>query len=148
LDFVQAQIDDPDEQKMIRASHDPINAPPSIEKLKVLQSISSAVVDQTATLLTFHFSKFINDLHMRSFLFVLAQNSISTAPSRRWCQRVGNQADPILDSVSQNDNIRALTSQCRWFIDDIFKQCVIVCMMPQPQQISKRLQVTCWHDFP
>jgi hypothetical protein len=41
--------------------------PPAIEKLKVLQAMSSAIVDQSAAILIGHFSKFIHALHVVAF---------------------------------------------------------------------------------
>ncbi len=117
LDFVQAQIDDFDESRLMRhveaayqrkitdyvhdhvslpwshvipiafssngvfhpasllfidwflcqASRVPVSEPPAIEKLRVLQAMSSAIVDQSASILTCHFSKFINALHVSAF---------------------------------------------------------------------------------
>jgi hypothetical protein len=52
---------------LCKAARTPINAPPSVEKLKVLHAISKAIVDQTATLITGHFTKFIHHLHSRIF---------------------------------------------------------------------------------
>ena len=46
---------------LVRASHVPVSEPPFFEKLKVLQAISSAIVDQTASILATHFSKYIYD---------------------------------------------------------------------------------------
>jgi hypothetical protein len=117
LDFVQAQIDDFDESRVMRhieaayqhkitnyvrdhvsfpvshiipiafssngvfhpasllfidwflcqASRVPVCEPPAIEKLRVLQAMSSAIVDQSAAILACHFSKFINALHVSAF---------------------------------------------------------------------------------
>lgn len=67
---------------LCRASREAVNAPPAIEKLKVLQAMSSAIVDQTATILTIHFSKFINELHMKAFPHVLAESTSSGASAR------------------------------------------------------------------
>lgn len=117
LDFVQAQIDDFDESRLMRhietayqrkisalvrdhvsiprsriipiafssngvfhpssllfidwflcqASRVPVVAPPATEKLRVLQAMSSAIVDQSAAILTVHFSKFIHALHVTAF---------------------------------------------------------------------------------
>ena len=46
---------------LVRASHVPVSEPPFFEKLKVLQAIRSAIVDQTASILATHFSKYIYD---------------------------------------------------------------------------------------
>ena len=135
IDFVQAQIDDPDERNIMRhinaayqakisellrdhlliprtsiipfafcsnglihpqsllfidwflcrASHAPINEPSAIEKLRVLHAISGAIVDQTATLVTSHFNRFIYSLYDKEFPVVLsgARGSLSTRQGRR-----------------------------------------------------------------
>jgi hypothetical protein len=44
--------------------------------------MSSAIVDQTTTILTIHFSKFINELHMKAFPHVLAEGACSGASAR------------------------------------------------------------------
>jgi hypothetical protein len=62
---------------LVRAARTPINEPPSIEKLKVLNAMSAAIVDQTASILTAHFSLFITSLHEKSFPMVLASASQS-----------------------------------------------------------------------
>jgi ribonuclease HI len=127
VDFVQAQIDDPDPEAVLRhlsrahaekinelvrshiniprssiipfafssngvihpaalafvdlflckAARIPINEPPSLEKMKVLHAISKAIVDQTATLITGHFTKFIYSLYNRSFPITAAISSVS-----------------------------------------------------------------------
>jgi hypothetical protein len=66
---------------LCKAARTPINVPPSVEKMKVLHAISKAIVDQTATLITGHFSKFIYSLYNRSFTTAAAISSIS-APRR------------------------------------------------------------------
>ena len=52
---------------LCRASRVPVSEPPAIEKLKVVQAMSSAIVDQSAAILTCHFSKFISSLHVSTF---------------------------------------------------------------------------------
>jgi hypothetical protein len=52
---------------LCRASRVPVTEPPAIEKLKVVQAMSSAIVDQSAAILTCHFSKFIHSLHSSAF---------------------------------------------------------------------------------
>jgi hypothetical protein len=52
---------------LCQASRVPVCEPPAIEKLKVLQAMSSAIVDQSAAILTHHFSKFIHALHVIAF---------------------------------------------------------------------------------
>jgi hypothetical protein len=49
---------------LCHTSRVPVSEPPAIEKLKVLQAMSSAIVDQSAAVLTLHFSKFIHALHV------------------------------------------------------------------------------------
>ena len=132
IDFVQAQIDDPDERNtmrhvnnayqrkitelvrdhisiprtsiipfafcsngvfhpqslmfldwfLCRASHAPIDQPPAVEKLRVLQAISSAVVDQTATILSSHFNRFVYLLYERSFPLLLPEEQGRFLPRR------------------------------------------------------------------
>ena len=81
-----------------------------MEKLRVLHVMSSAIVDQTATILTIHFSKFINELHMKAFPHVLAEGAFSGASARLhtrqgrrplWQRAVGG-ADAVLSSQSQH----------------------------------------------
>jgi len=135
IDFVQAQIDDPDDKNIMRhinasyqakisellrdhlliprtsiipfafcsngvihpqsllfidwflcrASHAPINEPAAIEKLRVLHAISGAIVDQTATLITSHFNRFIYSLYDTEFPLALsgARGSLSSRQGRR-----------------------------------------------------------------
>jgi hypothetical protein len=142
LDFVQAQIDDPREDKvmlninrahrtkimeatrdhptlprsaiipmvfasngvfhpsslvfldwfLVRASHAPVSEPPSFEKLRVLQAISSAIVDQTASILTTHFAKYTNDCYARAFPCILPRSGSApdTTSSRRRHRRFGS----------------------------------------------------------
>lgn len=140
LDFVQAQIDDPREDKvmshinrahrtkiteaardhptlprsaiipmvfasngvfhpsslvfldwfLVRASHAPVSEPPSSEKLKVLQAISSAIVDQTASILTTHFAQYTHDSYARAFPCVLPRSVPDTTSSRRRKRRFGS----------------------------------------------------------
>jgi hypothetical protein len=77
---------------LVRASHSPVSEPPSLEKLRVLQAISSAIVDQTASILTTHFSKFTYALHSREFPCVLSQGASTTVSSRRRLRRLGRCA--------------------------------------------------------
>ncbi len=80
------------------------------EKLKVPQAMSSAIVDQTAAILAIHFSKFINDLHVKAFPLALVQGANSNASSRRrtQCNRhwpINSEAsstDAALNSLSQH----------------------------------------------
>ena len=67
---------------LCRASRVPVSEPPAIEKLKVIQAMSSAIVDQSAAILTCHFSKFINELHMKAFPHVLAESTSSGVSAR------------------------------------------------------------------
>jgi hypothetical protein len=78
---------------LCRASRVPISEPPSIEKLMVLQRMSSAIVDRTATIISSHFYNFITSLHEQSFPLVLA--SARQAPERlpgRRAHRVFSQS--------------------------------------------------------
>jgi len=138
IDFVQAQIDDPDERNIMRhinasyqakifellrdhlliprtsiipfafcsngvihpqsllfidwflcrASHAPINEPSAIEKLRVLHAISGAILDQTATLITSHFNRFIYSLYDKEF--PLASSGGRGNPSSRQGRRLGH----------------------------------------------------------
>ena len=87
---------------LCRASRVPVNEPPALEKLKVLQAMSCAIVDQTATILTSHFSTFTNALHARAFPLVLAMSSRDNPrrpvrrPSRASCRNAA------LNSFSQS----------------------------------------------
>ena len=137
LDFVQAQIDDFDESRLMRhietayqrkitnyvhdhvsfplthiipiafssngvfhpasllfidwflcqASRVPVCEPPAIEKLRVLQAMSSAITDQSAALLTCHFSKFINALHVTAFPMGVPQLQHAHKLARRGAPR-------------------------------------------------------------
>ncbi len=101
---------------LCRASREHVKGPPAHEKLRVLHAMSAAVVDQTATILTIHFSRFLNDLHAKVFPHVLAQGPGVTAPLRhrsriRRSTLTGGtlQADAMLDSLSQHSSSAALT---------------------------------------
>jgi hypothetical protein len=85
---------------LVQAARTPINEPPAIEKLKVLNAMCAAIVDQTATILTSHFSQFITVLHNQSFPLVLASASqpLSQRSSRRALFPSQNAA---LSSLSQ-----------------------------------------------
>jgi ribonuclease HI len=88
---------------LCKAARTPINEPPSIEKMKVLHAISKAIVDQTATLLTGHFSKFIHCLHNRTFPINAALSSIP-APRRGYvCRSRQVSAGPPSLTVSGGD---------------------------------------------
>jgi hypothetical protein len=151
IDFVQAQIDDPDPDSMMthlsrshankihelvrshiniprssiipfafssngvihpaalafihwflcKASRIPINEPASVEKMKVLHAISKAIVDQTATFITGHFSKFIHHLHSCAFPITVALSSIQAPQGGRpQCARQLSPTEPPESSVS------------------------------------------------
>ena len=68
---------------LCRASRQPLAEPPSNEKLKMLHAMTKAIVDSTASILSEHFSKFINQLHHASFPFVLSQGDAEVATARR-----------------------------------------------------------------
>ncbi len=137
LDFVQAQIDDFDESRLMRhveaayqrkitsyvhdhvsfpvshiipiafssngvfhsasllfidwflcqASRVPVCEPPAIDKLRVLQAMSSAIVDQSAAILTCHFSKFIDALHVSAFPMGVPLLQHAHKPARRVADR-------------------------------------------------------------
>ncbi len=74
---------------LVRASHSPLSEPPSLENLQVLHAISSAIVDQTASILTTHFSKFTYAFYSREFPCVLPQGASTTVSSRRRLRRLG-----------------------------------------------------------
>ncbi len=81
---------------LCRASAVPVSEPPAIEKLKVLQAMSSAIVDQSAAILTCHFSKFIHALHSSSFPLGLPPVQVP----RRFGRRSAHQlisASPVRD---------------------------------------------------
>jgi hypothetical protein len=67
---------------LCRASRHPVTEPPAIEKLKVVQAMSSAIVDQSAAILTYHFSKFIHSLHASAFPLGLPSAQTSQRYSR------------------------------------------------------------------
>ena len=52
---------------LCRASRVPVCEPPAVEKLKIVQAMSSAIVDQSAAILTVHLTKFIHSLHSAAF---------------------------------------------------------------------------------
>ncbi len=100
-----------------------MNEPPVFEKLKVLQAMSSAIVDQTATILTIHFSKFINELHLKAFPHVLAVGACANASSRRLSQKNRQshvnrgevRSDAVLSSQSQHTQSALSTEPPRDF---------------------------------
>jgi hypothetical protein len=106
-----------------RASREPVNEPPVFEKLKVLQAMSSAIVDQTATILRIHFSKFINELHLKAFPHVLAEGACASASSRRLSQKNRQSlvnrgevsSDAVLSSQSQHTRSALSTEPSRDF---------------------------------
>jgi len=125
---------------LCRASREPVNEPPVFEKLKVLQAMSFAIVDQTATILTIHFSKFINELHLKAFPHVLAVGACASASSRRHSQRSCQflvsrrevSTDAVLSSQSQHTRSALSTEPSR-----DFPACHVVPSLPRR---SGRLQ--------
>jgi ribonuclease HI len=86
---------------LCKAARTPINEPPSVEKLKVLHAISKAIVDQTATLITGHFSKFIHYLHSRSFPITSALTPLSS-PRCGYVRRAHQpSAVPLAPTISE-----------------------------------------------
>jgi hypothetical protein len=51
--------------------------------LKILQAMSAAIVDQTASVLTTHFAQFIFNLYVREHPFILSPSALGTVSSRR-----------------------------------------------------------------
>jgi hypothetical protein len=94
---------------LCRASAVPVSEPPAIAKLKVLQAMSSAIVDQSAAILNGHFSKFIHSLHCTSFPLGLPP---AQAP-RRFARRAARPAStsPIcgesVDSGGPGDTLNS-----------------------------------------
>ena len=84
---------------LCKASLIPINEPPSVEKMKVLHAISKAIVDQTATLISNHFSKFIHSLYNRSFPIAAALSS-TPAPRRGLAWHASHSSAEPLTSTS------------------------------------------------
>ena len=84
---------------LCKASRIPINEPPSVEKMKVLHAISKAIVDQTATLISNHFSKFIHSLYNRSFPIAAALSS-TPAPRRGLAWHASHSSAEPLTSTS------------------------------------------------
>jgi hypothetical protein len=155
LDFVQAQIDDFDESRLMRhleaayqrkisvlvrdhvaiprshiipmafssngvihpasllfidwflcqASRVPVCEPPAIEKLKVLQAMSSAIVDQSAAILTLHFSKYIHALHVIAFPSGLPSGLSLRGYARRTAARRSLSSPEVVGSGHGTDAI-------------------------------------------
>jgi hypothetical protein len=86
---------------LVQAARTPINEPPAFEKLKVLNAMCAAIVDQTAIILTSHFSQFITLLHNQSFPLVLAVAASQPFSQRSSRGALGRSQNAALSSQSQ-----------------------------------------------
>ena len=82
------------------APHEPLNAAPSNEKLKLLHAIQGAIVEKTASLLSAHFHRYISAHHTALFPhFILRLPSAYTPAARRRAVR-SRQSYPSLPTAA------------------------------------------------
>ena len=90
---------------LCQASRVPVCEPPAIEKLKVLQAMSSAIVDQSAAILTLHFSKYIHALHVIAFPSGLPSGLSLRGYARRTAARRSLGSPEVVGSGHGTDTI-------------------------------------------